>query len=61
MQLIALHHLYKASNYIEGSHEQYKCIVYWKLHGEYIEILETSCFRYTKDNRVPKFIDPFRR
>ena len=61
MQLIAMHHNSKISLYFEGFSEQYKCIVYWEPDGEFIEIMDTSCFKYTKDNRVPKFTDPFRR
>ena len=60
MQLIAMHHLSKALRFIEGSNEQYKCIVYWELDEEFIEIANTTCFRYTNANRIPKFTNPFR-
>lgn len=59
MQLIAMHRNSKNSGYIEGFHEQYCCVVYWKSLGEFIEIMDISCFRYTKENRVPRLLNPF--
>ena len=61
MQLIAMHHLSKALRFIEGSNEQYQCIVYWRLNEDFIRISDSCSFNYDKSTRVPKFTNPFRR
>ena len=61
MELIAMHHKNKTSHYIEGFSEQYKCIVYGESERDFIEIMDTPCFKYYKTNRIPTFTNPFRK
>ena len=61
MQLIAMHHLSKNFHFIEGSNEQYQCIVFWRLNKDSIRISDTCSFKYNESNSVPKFTNPFRR
>ena len=59
MQLIVMHHLNKASNYIEGFHKNYECITLWN-DSSGLEILSNPFFDYSPENKVPKYTKPFR-
>lgn len=59
MQLIQLHHHSKASNFIEGFHENYECITLWN-DSDDLQIISNSFFDYTPENRVTKYTNPFR-
>ena len=58
MQLIAMHQKSKYSNYIEGFYKEYGCITLWN-DSDGLQLLSSSFFDYTSENRVPKYTNPF--
>ena len=58
MYLIATHQKNRYSNYIEGFHKEYGCITLWN-DEDGLQLLQSSFFDYTSENRVPKSTKPF--
>lgn len=58
MYLIAMHQKDCYSNYIEGFHRKYRCITLWG-DADGLQLLQSSFFDYTSENRVPKYTKPF--
>ena len=58
MQLIAMHQKSKYSRFVEGFHRNYNCITLWN-DSDGLQLLQSSFFDYTSENKVPKYTNPF--
>ena len=58
MRLIAMHQKFYNSNYIEGFLKEYECITLWN-DADGLQLMYSSFFDYTSENRVPKYTNPF--
>ena len=58
MYLIVTHQKNRYLNYIEGFYKEYGCITFWN-DGDSLQLLQSSFFNYTSENRVPKYTKPF--
>lgn len=55
-----MHHRTKYEDYIEGFHKNYNCITLWNNQNGLIEDSNVAFFKYSPENRVPKYTNPFR-
>ena len=58
MYLIATHQTNHYSTFIEGFNRKYGCITLWN-DSDGLQLLQSSFFDYTSENRVPKYTKPF--